>query len=136
MAKQRCPKARVLFVDDEASIRLTLPRVLAKFGFDVTSVGFLDDALAAIQCDEFDILLSDLNLPETNAGFTVIEAMRKAQPRCINFILTGYPADETLRRANGHNVAHYFMKPVEIEEMVGMMKKKLAAQESSAAGCG
>ncbi len=136
MAKQRCGKTRILFVDDEASIRLTLPRVLAKFGFCVTSVGSLEDALAEIRTERFDILLSDLNLPEPNAGFTVIAAMRKAQPRCVNFILTGYPADESLLRANGNGVAHYFIKPVDIEEMVDTMKNKLAAQESTAAGRG
>ena len=100
MAKQRCGNARILFVDDEASIRLTLPRVLAKLGFDVTSSGTVADALAEIRTGQFDILLSDLNLPQPNAGFTVIEAMRKAQPRCINFILTGYPADESFQREN------------------------------------
>jgi DNA-binding NtrC family response regulator len=130
MAEQRCRKARVLFVDDEASIRLTLPRVLAKCGFDVTSVGSLDNALTEIRGERFDILLSDLNLPEPNAGFTVIEAMRKAQPHCINFILTGYPADESFGRANGHDVAHYFIKPVEIEEMVETIKNSLAAQDT------
>jgi CheY-like chemotaxis protein len=72
MAKPTCRKARVLLVDDEASIRLTLPRVLAKLGFEITSVGSLDDALAEIQTEKFDILLSDLNLPQPNAGFTVI----------------------------------------------------------------
>jgi DNA-binding NtrC family response regulator len=136
MAKYPCGKPRILFVDDEVSIRLTLSRVLAKFGFDVTSVGTFDEALTEIGTEQFDILLSDLNLPEPNAGFTVIEAMRKAQPRCINFILTGYPADESFRRANGHDVAHYFIKPVDIEEMVETMKNKLAARESSAASCG
>lgn len=130
MAKQTCRETRILFVDDEVSIRLTLPRVLAKSGFDITSVGSLDDALAEIKTKKFDILISDLNLPQPNAGFAVIEAMRKAQPRCINFILTGYPGDESLQRANGHDVAHYFIKPVEIEEMVKMMKKKLAANDS------
>jgi DNA-binding NtrC family response regulator len=125
MAKQTCGKARILFVDDEAGIRLTLPRVLAQFGFDVTSVGTVNDALTAIETEKFAILLTDLNLPERNAGFAIIETMRKAQPRCINFILTGYPAEESLRRATGHDVAHYFVKPVDIEEMVEMMKKKL-----------
>jgi DNA-binding NtrC family response regulator len=134
MANVRCGNARILFVDDEASIRLTLSRVLAKFGFDVTSVGTLDDALTEIRTRKFDILLSDLNLPEPNAGFAVIEAMRKTQPRCINFILTGYPGDETFQKANHHGVAHYFIKPVEIEEMVETIKKKLAARNSKDAG--
>jgi DNA-binding NtrC family response regulator len=128
MAKQPCTRPRILLVDDEPSIRLTLPRVLATFGFDVTSVGTVSDALAEIRSEKFDILLSDLNLPQPNAGFTVIEAMRKAQPRCINFILTGYPADESSQRANGHDVAHYFVKPVDIEEMVKTIRNKLGAQ--------
>jgi DNA-binding NtrC family response regulator len=128
MAKQGCRKARILFVDDEASIRLTLPRVLAKFGFDVTSAGTLDDALTEIHTKQFDILLSDLNLPQPNAGFNVIAEMRKAQPRCINFILTGYPADESFQRANGHDVAHYFTKPVDIEELVSTIRKNLTGK--------
>ncbi len=129
MANQTCRKPRMLFVDDEASICITLPRVLAKFGFDITSVGSVDNALAEIKAEKFDILLSDLNLPEPNAGFAIIKAMRKAQPRCINFILTGYPADETFRRAHAQSVAHYFTKPVEIDEMVETIKRKLAAQD-------
>jgi len=36
-------------------------------------------------------MLSDLNLPQSNRGFTVIEEMRKAQSRCVNFILTAIP---------------------------------------------
>ena len=68
---------RILFVDDEQSIRLTLPRIFARRGFQVTSVASLEDALAEITTETFDILLCDLNLPEENAGFTVIEQMQK-----------------------------------------------------------
>jgi len=57
--------------------------------------------------------------------------MRKAQPRCINFILTGYPADLKLATTEQSRGAHYFTKPVEIDEMVKTMRKELAAQNSS-----
>ena len=115
----------MLFVDDEDSILFTLPRILAGFGFEVTAVCSVDDALTTIQNERFDVLLSDLNVPEPNAGFIVIEAMRKAQPRCLNFILTGYPAGDSVQLANGHEVAHYFTKPVDTEEMVKTIKGKL-----------
>src|ERR1700683_1311773 len=107
MAEQPSPR-RILFVDDEESIRLTLPRILAKNGFEVTSLARLDDALAEIRAQRYDVLLSDLNLPEVDGGFTLIEEMRKNQPHCVNFILTGYPAEESLQRAKAHKVAHYF----------------------------
>jgi two-component system, cell cycle response regulator CpdR len=118
---------RILFVDDEAGIRLTLPCILAKYGFDVTSVANVEDAVAEIKVKRFDALLSDLNLLRANDGFVVISAMRRHQPRCVTFILTGYPGDASAAKAVDHEVAHYFTKPVEIEELVNTINEKLAA---------
>jgi len=124
MVEQPSPR-RILFVDDEASIRLTLPRVLVKHGFEITSLSSLDDALAEIKTQQYDVLLSDLHLPEIDGGFKLIEEMRKIQPHCINFILTGSPAEESVQRAKAHEVAHYFIKPVKIEDLVQTIKEKL-----------
>jgi len=129
MVKKKDRK-RVLLVDDEKSIRLTLPRVLAKYGFEVTSLAGLDDALAEIKAQDYDVLLSDLNLREPNAGFTVIDEMRKAQPRCLNFVLTGYPTDQSLREAQAGNVTHYFAKPVEIKQLVNTIREELQRASS------
>jgi two-component system response regulator PilR (NtrC family) len=118
-------RKRILLVDDEAGIRLTLPRVLAKHGFDVTSVANVEDALAEIKAEKFDALLSDLNLPRPNDGFVVVMAMRQHQRRCVNFILTGYPADESALQALDHQIAHYFTKPVDIDQLVSIIKAKL-----------
>jgi DNA-binding NtrC family response regulator len=120
-------RKRILFVDDEVRIRLTLPRILAKHGFDVTVVANVADAIAEIAAQKFDALLSDLNLPLPNQGFVVIGAMRRKQPRCVNFILTGYPGDASAVQAVDHEVAHYFTKPVEIEELVNAINDKIAA---------
>jgi DNA-binding NtrC family response regulator len=120
-------RKRILFVDDEAGIRLTLPRILAKYGFDVTSVANVQDALAEIEAQEFDAFLSDLNLPLPNQRFVVIEAMRRHQPRCVTFAFTGYPGDESALQALDHQVAHYFTQPVDIEELVNTINDKLAA---------
>jgi DNA-binding NtrC family response regulator len=78
MITERCRRSRILFVDDEASIRLTLPLVLAKSWFDITVVGSLDDALAEIQIKKFDFLLSDLNMPQPNDGFAVHRSNAKS----------------------------------------------------------
>lgn len=121
-------RKRILLVDDEAGIRLTLPRVLTKYGFEVISVTSVEDALGEIQTAEFDVLLSDLNIPQSNEGFLVIEAMRRSQPRCLNFILTGYPEAASAARAAKHGVAHYFTKPVDIDELVRLLREKLSAK--------
>lgn len=121
-------RKRILFVDDEAGIRMTLPRILIKYGFDVTSVASVDEAVKEIKAHKFDALLSDLNLPLANEGFAVIHAMRQHQPRCVNFILTGYPGDASAEKAIEQQVAHYFTKPVDLNELVRTIAGKLGSK--------
>ena len=121
-------RKRILFVDDEAGIRLTLPRILVKYGFNVTSVASVDEAVKEIKAHKFDVLLSDLNLPLANEGFVVIHAMRRHQPRCVNFILTGYPGDASAEKAIEQEVAHYFTKPVDLDELVRTIADKLRSK--------
>jgi len=73
-------RKRILFVDDEPSIRLTLPQVLQEYGFEVKTAGSVADALAEINNSRFDVLLSDLNISEEGDGFRIVSAMRRIQP--------------------------------------------------------
>ena len=52
----------ILFVDDEDSIRLTLPPLLQSYGFEVTSAATVAEALGLITRHKFDVLISDLNM--------------------------------------------------------------------------
>ncbi|MBV9610503.1 MAG: response regulator, partial [Acidobacteria bacterium] len=56
------PQNRVLFVDDEPNIRLTLPKILEQHGFNVTVAATVTEALNAINLHDFDVLISDLNI--------------------------------------------------------------------------
>jgi DNA-binding NtrC family response regulator len=62
-------RRRILFVDDEPSIRLTLPAVLEEHGFEVSIAGSVAEALSKINSSRFDVLLSDLNIGEDGDGF-------------------------------------------------------------------
>jgi len=117
---------RLLFVDDEASIRLTLPPVLQKVGFDVRVAESVSDALFEINSRQFDVLISDLNIGEEGDGFLVTSAMRHVQPQCLTFILTGYPAFETALQAIHNRVDDYLVKPVEIDSLTKTLREKLA----------
>lgn len=123
------PKARVLFVDDEASIRLTLPEILKRHGFDVRSEGSVSAALAAINEDRFDVLIADLNIGMPGDGFTVVSAMRRTQPEAVTIILTGYPAFETALEAIRSQVDDYAVKPADIDELVQVIEDKLKNRE-------
>lgn len=118
-------RPRVLFVDDEESIRLTLPPMLEAYGFAVTSVGSVPEALRLISQDNFDVLIADLNVGSPGDGFTVVSAMRRTQPNAVNFILTGYPAFETALEAIRRQVDDYLIKPTDIEPLVTSIRSRL-----------
>jgi len=117
-------KTRVLFADDEASIRMTLPLILQQEGFDVSVAATVAEALALINRDHFDVLLADLNIGERGDGFTLISAMRRVQPEAVTLILTGYPDFETALQAIRNQVDDYLTKPADVKHLVETIKKK------------
>jgi ActR/RegA family two-component response regulator len=118
---------RLLFVDDEPIIRLSLAAVLGKHGFEVSTAATVTEALQKITSETFDILLSDLNIGNPGDGLTVVSAMRRTQPDAVTMILTGYPAFETALEAIRQQVDDYIVKPAHIPTLVSTIENKLAA---------
>ena len=121
---------RLLFVDDEDSIRRTLPLVLEQRGFDVKVASSVAEAISKIQNYPFDVLLSDLNIGEEGDGFAVVRAVRKANSRCVTIILTGYPAFETAVEGIRHEIDDYVVKPADIDFLIETMERRLAARKT------
>ena len=117
--------ARVLFVDDEPAIRATMRLVFQKEGFDVTVASTVKEALDEIAKQEFDVLLSDLNIGQPGDGFTVVSAMRRSQPKALTLIITGYPDFETALRAIRSQVDDYVTKPADLSKLMATIKEKL-----------
>jgi DNA-binding response OmpR family regulator len=116
---------KILFVDDEPGIRLTLPVILEGAGFQVVVAATVPEALSIIGSQKFDVLISDLNIGNPGDGFTVVSAMRRTQPDAVTFILTGYPAFETALEAIRQQVDDYLVKPADVEELVNNIRAKL-----------
>lgn len=123
-------RKRLLFVDDEPSIRLTLPPVLEDHGFAVTTAESVDDAIARIDRARFDVLLSDLNIGQEGDGFQIVSAMKKRNPGCVTIILTGYPAFESAVLGIRHQVDDYVVKPADIDVLVKTINQSLSRQVS------
>lgn len=122
-------KPRVLFVDDEPGIRTTLGAILQMHGFDVTTRGTVPEALSTIQKEQFDVLLTDLNIGQPADGFTLVSAMRRTQPDAVNVIITGYPAFETALHAIRAQVDDYFVKPADPVELIQRIQERLAKND-------
>jgi DNA-binding response OmpR family regulator len=84
--EQRSP--RILVVDDEDTIRLTLDALLRRRGYAVTTAASGEAALELIEQHGFDMLLLDLKLPGLS-GLDVAERARTALPEAAILIVTG-----------------------------------------------
>jgi two-component system, response regulator RegA len=115
-------KPKLLFVDDEESIRRTLPLVLTAEGFEVTTVATVSEAIAEMSRQPFDILLSDLNIGDPGDGFIVVGAMRRLRPQARTYILTGYPDFTSALEAIRRQVDDYLVKPADVATLIRALR--------------
>jgi CheY-like chemotaxis protein len=127
------PATRILVVDDEPRITELLPKVLAVHGYEVATASSVNEAVNIITSQKFDVLISDLNMGHIADGFTVVHTMRRVNPDCINFILTGYPAFESALQALRAQVDDYLTKPADIPTLVEAIQRKLKERAPAAA---
>ena len=119
---------RLLFVDDEPSIRLTLPPLFEEKGFEVTTAASVSEALEIIKNGEFDVLLCDINIDREGDGFSVVKAMREANPGSVSILLTAYPELENAVQGIREQVDDYFTKPADLSAVVDSIDAKLLAR--------
>lgn len=122
------PAARILCVDDDLRITDMLPKILAIHGYEVITANTVGDAVNIITSQKFDVLIADLNMGHVADGFTVVHTMRRVNPECINFILTGYPAFESALQALREQVDDYLTKPSDIPKLIEKIRQKLATR--------
>src|SRR5438067_566143 len=85
------PKTRILVVDDDDDVRDMLQQALEDDGTEVVVAGNVREALGHIVAENFDVLLSDLHMPNAGDGFTVVSAMHHMHPQAVTLVLSGYP---------------------------------------------
>jgi PAS domain S-box-containing protein len=111
---------RVLVVDDEPDARELVAAVLTGRGADVVSVGSAREALAKMVRQQFDVLVSDIGMPEVD-GYTLIGKVRQLPAECGGRIpaaaLTAYAGIEGRKRVLAAGYQMHIPKPVEPSEL-------------------
>jgi DNA-binding response OmpR family regulator len=116
---------RVLLVDDDASILAMMKELLETKGFEVVAVGGVVEALKCITTETFQVLITDLHMPNAGDGFTVISAMRHSQPTALTMLLSGYPDVKSAMEAIILEADEIVVKPVEIKQLAEMVRERL-----------
>jgi CheY-like chemotaxis protein len=116
---------KILLVDDDETIRETLSVLLENSGFQVVVAANVNDALSLIGSQTFDVLLSDLHMPNPGDGLTVVSAMRHANPKAVTFILSSYPAMKEAAEAILLQADGVLVKPMAAVMLVDLIRGRL-----------
>lgn len=119
--------ARILLVDDEASIRLTLGALLQRSGYEVTPADGGEQAVRLLEQQAFDLLLTDLKMPGID-GMQVVAAARQRQPDLAVIVLTGHGSLETAIEGMHQQVFDYLLKTTPPDEVIARVKAGLDAR--------
>ena len=120
---------RVLLVDDDEVVLDMMNRSLTSKGFEVVAVGGVTEALKCIATEKFDVLITDLHMPNAGDGFTVISAMRHSQPAALTMLLSGFPDVKSAMEAIILEADEIVVKPVEVKHLAEMVRERLLMQE-------
>jgi signal transduction histidine kinase len=107
---------KVLVVDDEESVVVTIKAILQLDGYNVATTTSGVQARAMVRDVEYDLVLTDLRL-EDGDGLDVLKAVREHHPETITIMLTGYASLESAIQAIRAGAYDYLVKPSEVEEL-------------------
>ena len=119
-------KHRILLADDNDDILAAFQEGLESHGFDVVPAATVNEALRLISIENFDVLLSDLHMPDACDGFTVVNAMRHTQPNAVTLVLSGYPVLQAALTGLLLQADQVLVKPIGFAEITEIIQKKLA----------
>ncbi len=116
---------RVLLVDDDSAVLAAMSQGLERKGFEVVAAFSVTEALRRIATESFDVLITDLHMPNPGDGFTVVSAMRHSQPNALTMLVSGYPDVQSAMAAILLEADEIVVKPFEIGRFIELVREKV-----------
>jgi two-component system, cell cycle response regulator CpdR len=116
MHLRRGTMIRILLAEDEEAMRTYLARALANAGYEVVAVGDGVEALPLLENEHFDLLLSDIVMPEMD-GIELAQRCAEASPDTKVMFITGFAA-VTLKASREAPQARVLSKPFHLKDLV------------------
>jgi DNA-binding NtrC family response regulator len=107
---------RVLVVEDELLIRWSIAETLTKAGCVVTEAADAAGALEATAADDFDAIVLDYRLPDSN-DLRLLEALRSRLPKSTVVMMSAHGTAEVVQKAKALGVRQFLDKPFEMEAL-------------------
>jgi two-component system, NtrC family, response regulator len=118
---------RVLLVEDDAGIVMTLRRLLGEEGYDVLVETRGDVGLTRAQAEELDVVVTDMKLPGLN-GLDLVRKLHVAKPRLPIIMMTAHGTTESAIEATKAGAYDYLLKPFEMPELLALVAKAITSR--------
>jgi DNA-binding NtrC family response regulator len=115
---------KILLVDDEKSIRITLGDALEEAGHEVLRAGTAAQAMGLVEAEHFDCLITDLRLPDGD-GLDVLTAARRKSAELIALVITGHGSVDSAVKAMQAGAFDYLQKPFLDDEVLVRLERSL-----------
>ena len=122
---------KALVIDDDISTLELMKFQLEAEGFNVTTVERGQAGLELVEETEFDIILTDLNLPDFD-GIEMVRRCKEISPDTEIIMITGFGSTDKTIEATKAGAFHYVEKPVEFEELLLLIEKAIDRKRQSA----
>ena len=116
---------RILLVEDHEDTNRSLTNLLRQRGYHVHSAVNLQSALDLSANEEFDVLISDLGLPD-GSGIDLMEKLNSKRP-LLGIALTGYGMEDDIRKSHAAGFRHHLVKPIDLNRLDSCIQEGAAA---------
>lgn len=121
-------KRRILLVDDEVAVLLTLKAVLEISGYDVETAASAREGKHKLRTHEFDMIITDMRMESDASGAEVIKAAREASYHPAVALLTAFPlADEDWQELGADKM---LVKPMQTRALLQQIEKLMAVHQA------
>ncbi len=120
-------KRRILLVDDELAILLTLRAILEMNGFEVDTAASSKEAQIKLKSNVYEMVITDMRMETEHAGYDVIHAARQQPYDPATALLTAYPSLGNEWKSKG--VQSLLVKPVNTDELLRQLEALLITHQ-------
>lgn len=118
---------RIMVVDDEAGICRNVEKILTKNNYQVTSAGSAAEALAMLAEKPFELVISDIVMPEMN-GLELLKSLKSQWPATKAVMMTAYASTDTAVKAIRLGALDYLPKPFTPDELRNLVEQALTGK--------
>jgi HAMP domain-containing protein/signal transduction histidine kinase len=120
---------RILLVEDHEDSNRSLTNLLRRRGYHVQSALNFQSALDLGAKEEFDVLISDLALPD-GSGIDLMQALQSTRP-LLGIALTGFGMEDDVRKCRDAGFQHHLVKPIDLNKLDLLIQESAAAPVST-----